>query len=149
MTEQATARHVSEAAAYVQSHLDEIQMYYFGEEPEVQIDFHIPCEEDNPMVFDTLAALVPTLSQQESAWSKHVATAFKAGEFVQLSLHKEPSVELAQAFFSEALARVLEDETAAEAVAAQIAQNRAEMIERTKARMARLEALKRKKKTAS
>ena len=138
MTEQATANEVLQMANYVQSHLPEVNMFCYGDEPEMQIDFHIPCDEEHRLVADTLAALIPCLSRQ------HVASAFHAGEHVQLSLHKEPSAELAEAFFQEALGRIASDESLASQVAEQIQRNREEEIARVKARMERLQKLKAK-----
>lgn len=145
MNQEATTLDVTETAAYVKSHLDNISIFSFGQEPEVQVDFHIPCDEEHPHVADTLAALVPCLTEQDGQHT-HVATAFKAGEFVQLSLHKEPSVEIGEAFFQEAVKRLSEDPAIAEQVVAQIARNREEQIQRVKERMKRLEALKKKAK---
>jgi hypothetical protein len=138
MLQEATPQQVGEMAAYVQSMLDNVEIFSYGAEPEMQVDFHIPCTNTDPLVADTLAAMVPCLSRA------HSASAFRAGDYVQVSLHKEPSPELAEAFFQEALARIATDTQAAQKVAAQIAINRAEEIARVKARMQRLEALKKK-----
>ena len=142
MQQEATPQQVGEMAAYVQSMLGNAEIYSYGAEPEMQVDFHIPCQDADPLVADTLAAMVPCLSRA------HTASAFRAGDYVQVSLHKEPSSELAEAFFQEALARIATDVETAEKVAAQITINRTEEIARVKARMQRLEALKKKAEQA-
>lgn len=138
MDQEATPQDVTAMASYLQSQLDQMQIFSYGEEPEMQVDFHIPCSEDHPLAADALSAMVPCLSRQ------HTASAFKAGAFVQLSLHKEPSSELAEAFFQEALGRIASDEVLARKVADQIAKDRKEQNERIKARMAKLQKLKAK-----
>jgi|OM-RGC.v1.025420205 hypothetical protein len=142
MKQEATAKDVEQMANYVQSMLSEVNIYSYGEAPEMQVDFHIPCGEDNPLIADTLAAMVPCLSRQ------HPASAFRAGKYVQLSLHKEPSAELAEAFFHEAIGRITTDSDLAHKVAKQIAKNREADIQRAKERMQRLEKLKKKSPTA-
>ena len=103
----------------------------------MQIDFHIPCDQSHPMLADTLTALLPCIDEQN-----HIVTAFHAGEYVQLSLHKEPSQELGEAILHEAVSKALEDEAIATQVAEQIAKNREAQIAATRERMAKLKELK-------
>ena len=133
-----TAKQVEEAAIYVQSLLEQAEIYSYGAEPEMQVDFHIPCDEEHSHVAAALAAMIPCASRQ------HQASAFKAGEFVQLSLHKEPSVELAEAFLKESLSRISSDDKLAEQIAAQIQKNQQAENARIQARMQRLKELKQK-----
>lgn len=131
-----TAKQVEEAAVYVQSLLDQAEIFSYGAEPEMQVDFHIPCDEEHSHIAAALAAMIPCTSRQ------HQASAFKAGEYVQLSLHKEPSVELAEAFLKESLSRIRSDAKLAEQVARQIQKNQQAETARIQARMQRLQALK-------
>lgn len=142
MNQQATPNQIEKMAAYVQAQLDHIEVFAYGNEPEVQVDFHIPCERDGALVASTLAAMIPCLSRQ------HTASAFQAGEYVQLSLHKEPSTELAEAFFHEALLRLSSDKSLADKVAKQIARNQKEQAEQAAKRTARLQQMKAKMQQA-
>lgn len=136
-----TAKQVEETAIYVQSLLDQAEVYSYGNEPEMQVDFHIPCDERHPHVAEALAAMIPCLSR------KHQMSAFKAGEYVQLSLHKEPSTELAEAFLHEVLGKISSDASMAQKVAKQLEKNQQAENARIQARMQRLQELKQKTAT--
>jgi hypothetical protein len=128
---------IGKAAEALQSALSKASIYHFGEAPEMQVDFHIPCTDDeHALMADTLVALAPCLQ------GEHVASAFRAGDFIQVSLHKEPSPDHASAVLQDSLARISSDSAFAARLAQQINSNRQDERERAKARMQRLAALK-------
>lgn len=135
----ATVQHITQTAHYVQSLLDQSEVYTYGNEPEMQVDFHIPCDEEHAYIAEALAAIIPAFSRL------HSASAFRAGEYVQLSLHKEPSAELAESFLVDALSRVQSEPALANKVIKQIEKNQKAEALRVQARIERLQALKAKK----